>query len=380
MQLLDRRVDVHNANYRMSGMILIDTSWPRLNRRLPPLNALRAFEASARNASFTRAAAELCVSQGAISRHVALLEDWLAVKLFNRERHGVELTPLGQVYFRTVKEAFDQVEVGTRHLRQRPDEGRLRLKLPPTFAIRWLVPRLARFHAQHPGIDVQITTSHQRADFDREDADAGIHSEERPPDGDGYVLLFGEVLLPVCAPGLLERGPPLARPADLANHLLLCSMNRPRDWPAWLAAAGIRNVDGNSGLKFENAALAYQAAIDQLGVMIAQRALVDDDLRSGRLVAPLALKVATPGAYYLQYAPDRPKAPRVAAFEKWLVEEARACDATPRVLIPKSSPPPLPSASPAPPSGRPQPAQSRASSGRRQPSSVASSGSRSRRT
>ncbi len=297
-------------------------------RRLPPLNALRAFEASARNASFTRAAQELCVTQGAVSRHVGALEDWLKIKLFKRERYGIELTAQGNVYFRTIKNALDQIEYGTQQLRQSPDENRLRIKLPPTFAIRWLVPRLARFHARHPGIDVQITTSHQRADFDREDVDVSIHSEAHPPSdavsGSRYLYLFGETLLPVCAPGLLEREPPLLAPGDLAHHVLLCSMNRPLDWPTWLAAAGVEQIDGNSGLKFENAALAYQAATDQLGVMVAQLAFVNDDLASGRLVAPLGLRVATWGAYYLAYPTDAPKPARIQMFEDWILDEARA--------------------------------------------------------
>ena len=261
------------------------------------------------------------MSQGAVSRHVALLEDWLQVKLFVRERHGIRLTPQGSVYFRTVRSALDQIELGTRQLQQSPDESRLRLKLPPTFAIRWLVPRLARFHALHPKIDVQITTSHQHADFDREDVDVSIHSETEPPTAGGYQRLFGETLLPVCAPGLIERGPRLSDPGDLADHVLLCSLNRPLDWPTWLAAAGVHHIDGNSGLKFENAALAYQAVTDQLGIMIAQHALVVDDLRTGRLVAPFALRVATSGAYYLASRADRPKSARIQAFEDWIMRE-----------------------------------------------------------
>ena len=296
-------------------------------RRLPPLNAMRAFESTARNASFTRAAAELCVTQGAVSRHVGVLEDWLQVKLFRRERHGVELTREGDAYFRTIKSALDQIETGTRQLRQRPDDGPLRLKLPPTFAIRWLVPRLARFHAQHPAIDVQITTSHQRADFARDDVDIAIHSEAEPPKSPGYRKLFGEILLLVCSPRLLDDGPPLKRPRDLAKHQLLCSLNRPLDWPTWLAAAKIDDVDGNSGLKFENAALAYQAAADRLGIMVAQLALVEDDLRLGRLVAPLKLRVPTDGGYYLQFRLDQPKSKSVKLFEEWVVGEAEGLGA-----------------------------------------------------
>ncbi|MFW7342546.1 transcriptional regulator GcvA [Pollutimonas sp. H1-120] len=302
-------------------------AWGRLMRRLPPLNALRAFEAAARNTSFTRAARELCVTQGAVSRHVGALEDWLKIKLFERGRYGIELTSQGAVYFRTIKNALDQIEYGSQQLRQSPDENRLRIKLPPTFAIRWLVPRLARFHALHPNIDVQITTSHQRADFDREDVDVSIHSEAHHP-GDSadsrYLYLFGETLLPVCAPGLLQKEPALSEPGDLAGHVLLCSMNRPMDWPTWLEAAQAGHIDGNSGLKFENAALAYQAATDQLGVMVAQLAFVNDDLASGRLVAPFRLRVTTPGAYYLAYRADVPKPARIQTFEGWILAEADA--------------------------------------------------------
>ena len=297
-----------------------------MSRRLPPLNAIRAFEAAARNASFTRAAQELFVTQGAVSRHVATLEGWLGAKLFTRTQRGIELTAKGSAYFRVLRGALDQIDHATRQLQQSPDENLLRLKLPPTFAIRWLVPRLARFHAKHPGVDVQITTSHDPADFDREDVDAAIHSDFEPPVGPGFRRVLGEELLPVCSPGLVAKGLPLRKPRDLARHVLLCSMNRPRDWPAWLAAAGVPEIDGNSGLKFENAALAYQAAIDRLGVTIAQRALVEDDLRSGRLVAPFALSVKTSGGYDLAFPPHRPKSRRLQAFEEWLAREA---DATP---------------------------------------------------
>jgi LysR family transcriptional regulator, glycine cleavage system transcriptional activator len=292
-----------------------------MNRRLPPLNAIRAFEAVARNASFTRAAQELFVTQGAVSRHVGTLERWLGTKLFTRTQRGIHLTNRGNAYFRVLRGALDQIDHATRQLQASPDENLLRLKLPPTFAIRWLVPRLARFHARHPGIDVQITTSHEPADFDREDVDAAIHSDPEPPVGPGFRRVVGEELLPVCSPGLCARKP-LRTARDLGRHVLLCSMNRPRDWPTWLEAAGVPGIDGNSGLKFENAALAYQAAIDELGVTIAQRALVEDDLRAGRLVAPFALTVRTSGGYYLAFPPDRPKSARLVAFEEWVLREA----------------------------------------------------------
>lgn len=297
-----------------------------MTRRLPPLNALRAFEAAARCGNFTRAAQELFVTQGAVSRHIATLEGWLKVQLFDRGRHGIRLTSAGQTYFASTRVALDQIEHGTRQLQQSTDEWLLRIKVPPTFAIRWLIPRLARFHALHPRIDVQITTSHKPADFDRDDVDVSIHSEPHPPSGAGFRLLFRETLLPVCAPGLLQRDPPLREPADLAHHALLCSLNRPQDWPTWLAAAGTVGIDGNRGLKFENAAMAYQAAAEQLGVMVALLAFVRDDLASGRLVAPFDLRVPTEGGYFIAWRADRPVPQRVLDFEAWIAAEADAAE------------------------------------------------------
>jgi LysR family glycine cleavage system transcriptional activator len=307
-----------------------------MRRTLPPLNAVRAFEASARNLSFTRAAAELCVSQGAISRHIACLEQWLQVKLFTRVHRGVELTPQGRVFFNVAKSTLDLLESGAAQLKRSPDENRLRLKLPPTFAIRWLVPRLVRFHALHPEIDVQITTSHANADFDREDVDIGIYSWPEPPTGPQYRKLLSEILLPVCAPGLPQRAP-LRKPADLEHHVLLCSLNRPTDWPAWVAAAGVDNIDGNRGLKFENAALGYQAAIDGLGVMMAQWAFVEDDLAAGRLIAPFELKLVTKRAYFLATHPNREKSESLRAFEDWILREADTVERRLLALIERDS-------------------------------------------
>ena len=140
--------------------------------------------------------------------------------------------------------------------------------------------------------------------------------------GPGYLRLFGEVLLVVCAPGLVKHRGPLSSPRDLASHVLLCSLHRPFDWPIWLAAAQVNHIDGNGGLKFENAALACQAAIDELGVMITQYAFVEDDLRTGRLIAPLPVRVRTRGAYCLAFPPNRPKPARVQVFEDWVMKEA----------------------------------------------------------
>jgi len=293
-----------------------------MTRRLPPLNAVRAFEAAARHLSFTKASRELFVTQGAVSRHVAALETELETRLFERRHRAVELTPKGAAYYRAVRDAFDRLHDATRQVAAVPDARTLRIKLPPTIAIRWVVPRLARFHALDSTIDVQITTSHSTVDFEREDVDVAIHSGPTPPTGVTAKRLFGETLLPVCNPALLAGKPALRKPADLARHVLLCSLHRPDDWPLWLAAAGVRGLDGNSGLKFENSSLVYQAALDSLGVAMAQKLLVAEDIASGRLAAPFSLEAATSGSYYLIY-PHQTEPPRkLKLFETWIVAEA----------------------------------------------------------
>ena len=293
-----------------------------MSRRLPPLNALRAFEAASRCVSFTHAASELSVTQGAVSRQVEALEAWLGVTLFDRNLRGIALTTKGTLYARIVRGALDQLEYGTRQLQEEPDQNTLRLKVPPTFAIRWLVPRLGHFHGRHRNIDLQITTSHQAVDFNREDVDACIHSDTHPPANARFHRLFGEMIQPVCSPALLLREPVLKEPGDLAGQVLVSSMHRPRDWPTWLAAAGVPHIAGNNGIRVENSAPAYQAAIEGVGVVIAQRSFVDEDLRNGRLVAPFALQVPVDGSYYFGYPAERPKSDRVAAFEEWIVREA----------------------------------------------------------
>ena len=293
-----------------------------MRRKLPPLNALRAFEASGRSMSFTAAARELLVTQGAVSRHVAGLEEWLGVQLVVRTQRGIELTERGAGYLRVLTGALDQIDYATRKLRDDPQDSMLRLKLPPTFAIRWLVPRLARFHSLHPNLEVQITSSHQTANFEREDVDVVIHSEQLDSVTPGYRRVLDEVLVPVCSPALLKRGPPLAAPRDLAAHALLSSLHRASDWTTWLTAAGVADLTLAGGIQFDNAALAYQAAVDELGIVIAQQALVADDLRSGRLVAPFALRVPLASAYCVAHHPDRGNTQRVSAFESWLFDEA----------------------------------------------------------
>jgi LysR family glycine cleavage system transcriptional activator len=292
--------------------------------RLDHLKAMRAFEATARHLSFSKAARELCVTQGALSHHVAMLEAALGAKLFLRYHRAIELTPKGELLFRSLREAFDLIEDGVNRVSGNSGAQTLRIKLPPTFAIRWLIPKLAKLHGAEPHLDVQITTSHRTVDFIREDTDVAIYSGVQPPAGLISKRLFGEVLTPVCSPEFMAASSPLSRPADLTGCTLLCSLHRPLDWPLWLAAVNVTGIDGNSGLKFENSSLAYQAAIDKLGIALAQIALVADDLKVGRLVQPFTTTVATDNAYFIVYPSRSRNRPNVRAFEEWLLSECVA--------------------------------------------------------
>ncbi|HZP79788.1 MAG TPA: transcriptional regulator GcvA [Pseudolabrys sp.] len=293
-----------------------------MRRHLPPLNAVRAFEAAARHNSFTRAATELCVTQGAVSRHVAALEQHFATRLFVRRHRAIDLTPAGHKLLAAFGEALDRIELAAHDLRAAAEDKTLRVTLPPTFAIRWIVPRLARLHALDARLNVQITTSHSPPDFAGEGVDVAIYSGPHPPKGLDARKLFGEMLLPVCSPKL-TRGPrALRRPADLLDHVLMYSMHRPNDWRNWSAVAGLSELDLSKGLTFENSALAYQAAIDGVGVAIAQKSLIQDDLAYGRLVAPFAVEAPNDWAYYIIRPKRAPARSHVKVFEDWVIKEA----------------------------------------------------------
>jgi LysR family transcriptional regulator, glycine cleavage system transcriptional activator len=301
--------------------------------RLPPMNSLRAFEVAARHRNFSRAAVELCVTQGAVSKQVAKLEESLGVLLFRRRGREVRLTSEGARFYVFVHQAFERIGEGVDLFARRSNRSMLKIKVPPTLGVRWFVPRLVHFHGRHPEMDVQITTSHQPVDFEQEDVDVAIHWGLGDWEGLAADFLIGEELTPVCSPARLQ-GKPLRRVADLSEHVLLHSMNRTNDWRIWLQAAGARDIDWTRALKFENFGLTYQAAIDRLGVVVAQCAFVEDDLASGRLIAPFPLIVPGERAYFLVCPPDRRDQHKVAVFREWLLEAAasrtRASSSRPR--------------------------------------------------
>ncbi|HVY01048.1 MAG TPA: transcriptional regulator GcvA [Pseudorhodoplanes sp.] len=292
--------------------------------RLPPLNALRAFEAAGRHLSFKRAAIELCVTQGAISRHIVNLEQHLGVSLFNRSHRQVTLTPEGAAYLQETRDAFLRIAHATVRAQSKPDEKTLRIKAPPTCSIRWLVPRLGRFHALHPGIAVQVTTSHDPLDFERDGVDVGVHYGRTIAEGWHCERLFNEVLIPICNRKILRGRNGRCSARDIASQVLLHSIRRPDDWRQWFDAAGLQGVTATQELTFENSTMTFQGAVDGLGVAIAQKALVIDDIASGRIVVPSDVEVRNPVAYYLVFPAEKEKSATVRSFHAFVAEEARA--------------------------------------------------------
>ncbi|NMO16978.1 transcriptional regulator GcvA [Pyxidicoccus fallax] len=288
-------------------------------RRIPPLGALRAFEAGARHLSFTRAAAELHVTQAAISHQVRQLEDWLGVALFERRGHALTLTAKGAAYLRELTPAFDRLSEATTRLYE-AEQGPLRLTVLPSFAACWLVPRLEHFRQRHPDIELQLSSSAELWDFLDDRFDVGIRSGLGRWTGLKAERIASEALSPVCTPALAKR---LRSPEDLRKVRLL--HDTPKDgWRRWLEAAGVEGVDADAGPAFNDAGLVLQAAVRGQGVALGRLVLASDDLKAGRLVRPFAHVLPNDFGYWLVH--PRPLSGRrdVAAFKAWLLSETEA--------------------------------------------------------
>jgi LysR family glycine cleavage system transcriptional activator len=290
-------------------------------RRLPALNALKAFEAAARYESFTRAAEELCVTQGAVSHQVKALEAELGLKLFNRERQRLMITEAGRVYLSVVRDAFDRLANGTERLLHRQNAGVLTVSTSPNFAAKWLVHRLARFAEAHPNIDLRVSASLHHVDFAREDVDLAIRHGNGQAPGLHVTRLCAEELFPVCSPKLLQGSNALRKPADLSRHTLL-HVNDWQDWSRWLDTAGAKHVDPSRGPILNQASMAIDAAIDGQGVALARSALAAWDTIAGRLVRPFAVTLPATFAYWIVCPKATAKLPKIAAFTGWLLAEA----------------------------------------------------------
>jgi len=292
-------------------------------RRLPSLNALKAFEAAARHESFTQAAQELCVTQGAVSHQVKALEAELGVRLFQRERQRLVITEAGRSYLEVVRDAFDRVAAGTERLLQRQSGGVLTVSTSPNFASKWLVHRLSRFAEKHPDIDLRVSASLHHIDFAREDIDLAIRHGDGRWSGLHMTRLCTEALFPVCSPKILNgRGRRALRaPSDLKHYVLLHLDDR-RAWASWLEAAGVDGVDVTRGSIFNQASIAIDAAADGQGVALARTALAVWDLLAGRLVRPFGPELPVPYAYWIVCPKATADLPKIVAFRDWLVGEA----------------------------------------------------------
>ena len=294
-----------------------------MGRRLPSLNALKAFEAAARHESFTKAAAELHVTQGAVSHQVKGLEDALGLKLFRRERQRLAITEAGRAYLEVVRDAFDRLAAGTERLLDRESRGVLTVTTSPNFAAKWLVHRLGGFAAAYPGIDLRVSASLHHVDFAREDIDLAVRHGDGTWPGLAVTRLCEEELFPVCSPRLLEGGDGVSSPADL-GRLTVLHLDDRRDWRKWLQAAGVPELDIDRGPVFNQASMAIDAAVDGQGVALARTALAAHDLLTGRLVRPFALALKVPYAYWIVCPKATAARPKIATFRDWLLAEAAA--------------------------------------------------------
>jgi LysR family transcriptional regulator, glycine cleavage system transcriptional activator len=291
-------------------------------RRLPPLNALRAFEAAARHATFSGAARELCVTHGAVSKQIDGLEARLGVVLFHRAPRGVTLTDAGRAYMHDVGEALDRIAAATARLAAGHHPQSLRISAPPTFTIRWLVSRLSRFQLRHPALEIRLGTRRNHGPDALHDADIAIRRGPSDAPGIRSVPFLKEAITPVCHPSLASRAS-LRRPADLRARTWLYVEARPDDWPTWLAAVGSRSTRPVSSLRFDHTSLALEAAADAMGVAMGPLSMVRADIEANLLVAPFADSVVTTDAYYLLHACGREAESKIAAFCDWLVTEGQ---------------------------------------------------------
>lgn len=289
---------------------------------LPPLNPLRAFEAAGRLQSIRRAADELLVTPGAVSRQVQRLETFLGVRLFRRDPREIVLTSEGEQYLAAITRHLDGIREETQKLTGRKMVEILRVRAYTTFSMKWLIPRLSSFHELNPTTEVRLTTSNETVDFERENVDGAIRLGDGNWPGVEVDRVMKNELLPLCTAAFQTRHA-LKEVADLGHVPLLHSFVRPDDWRYWLEAADGQSIDPYAGPKYASSTLAYQATLEGQGVMIAQKALFLDDLRSGRLVAPFDFALDRGDfTYYFIYPRNRLRSPAFRRFRVWLLEQA----------------------------------------------------------
>jgi LysR family transcriptional regulator, glycine cleavage system transcriptional activator len=293
----------------------------RMLRRLPPLNALKAFEAAARYESFTRSAEELCVTQGAVSHQVKALEAELGIKLFNRERQRLIITEAGREYLIVLRDAFDRIAVGTERLVQRQSSGVITVSTSPDFAAKWLVNRLGRFAETHPGLDLRVSATLHHVDFAREDVDLAVRHGHGNWAGLDVVRLCTEQLFAVCSPKLLSGRNRITKPSDVLKFPLL-HLDDSNAWTNWFEAVDLKVAHHLHGPVLNRASMVIDAAIDGQGIALARTTLAATDLINGRLVRPFAEAIRLPKAYWIVCPKATSALPKITTFRDWLLAEA----------------------------------------------------------
>ena len=286
--------------------------------RLPPMQALRAFEAAASELSLTRAAHSLHLTHGAISHQIKALEADLGVRLFARAGRGIRLTDEGERFAQRVRGALNELANAVRELADRSNPRLLRISVTPSFAARWLLPRMARFAAAHPDIDLDVRASGLNVDFQRDDAEVAVRYGTGSWEGVASEHLLDERFFPVCSPKLAHGRLPKV-PADLARHTLLRSEDE--FWQPWFAAAGLDWPEPDRGPIFNDTAHMMQAAVEGHGIVLARTSLLANDLRNGLLVRLFDIEVPGTRKYFLVYPPRLAHAPKIALFRQWLRDE-----------------------------------------------------------
>lgn len=301
-------------------------------RDLPSLNALRALEAACRLGSFAAAAAELAVTPAAVSQQVRQLEQRLGIALFRRAGRRLEATVEARRLAEDVGAGLDRMAGSIARLRASRDPDRLRVATSPGFASKWLIPRLDRFHREHPRLRVEIAATMAVVDFASEPVDLAIRFGPGRYAGLESELLLRQQVFPVCSPRLLDGERPLRRPEDLRHHQLLHDGSTRAeavvtDWRLWLTTLGVEGVDPTAGITLSPWTMVIQAAIDGQGVALGRSALLEDDIAAGRLVRPFDVTLPLQNAHWLVYRPDALRQHKVRAFRDWVMQETAAARA-----------------------------------------------------
>jgi LysR family glycine cleavage system transcriptional activator len=289
--------------------------------QLPSLMAIRAFEAAARHSSFKVAAEELNVTHSAISHQIKGLETELGVRLFDRHTRRVDLTDAGRLYFVPIRQAFDRMRDASEAVRLTAHAQALTVQVYVTMAMRWFLTRLPDFHARHPDIDVQLSTTDKDWAFNRGTVDAGFLYVRNKEPGMYYKFLYRGRMFPVISPTLLDRFGPLNAPRDLITYPLLSVYTAPDDWSIYFDAAGVPDPPVLNSISYDSYIIAQEAAIAGEGVAMTEMAFVRSDLESGRLISPFDLRVSRPGNWCFACEKGREREPRIKEFESWLADQ-----------------------------------------------------------